>query len=149
VIGPRDKRRQGGQATGPDAEWSPAGIVARLDALVAERDAGDVRRAAARCGVTREALAQLAAALADDARDLAAACGAVLAAVARGYRVDATWLVTGDEDFHGDRLAPVARLRVADLLLHVGERLLVARRVAVPPSPATVYDSRHDDDPPP
>lgn len=135
----------GGAAT----EWTAAGILARLDALVAERDAGDLRRAAVRCGVPRSALVELAATLADDARDGCAGAGEVLAAVARGYRVDATWLVTGVEDFRGDQLAAGARLRVADLLLHVGQRLLTARRGAVSPPPGTVYDSRHDSSPPP
>jgi hypothetical protein len=59
----------------------------------------------------------------------------VLAAVARGYRVDATWLVTGVEDFHGERLAPAARLQVAALLQAVGQRILRARRRTVPRRP--------------
>jgi len=138
----------GTRATAAD-EWSAAGIVARLDALVTDRDAGDVCRAASRCGLTREAIVDLAAALADDARDHPGGAALVLAAVARGYDVDATWLVTGVEDFHGDRLAPTARLRVADLLLDVGGRMLTTRRTAIPAPSATVYDSPHDDDPPP
>ena len=131
--------------------WAVSGIVARLDALVAERDAGDLTRAATRCGVPADALRRLGTTLADDAPggDDAAAGAAVLAAAARGYGVDPIWLVTGVEDFHGERLAPAARVRVAELLLEVGRRLLRARRGAVPPPPQTAYDSRHDDDPPP
>jgi hypothetical protein len=119
-------------------EWTPAGIVARLDALVRARDAGDLRRAAARCGVSRAALARLAAglrALAPERRRGPGRAAGVLAAVARGYRVDATWLVTGAEDFHGERLAPAARLQVAALLQAVGQRILRARRSAVPQRP--------------
>ena len=114
-------------------EWNAAGVVARLRSLIDARDAGDAGRAASRLGVSVDALRQLSAALADDGRDDAQApadggAAEVLAAAARAYQVDATWLVTGEEDFHGDDLAPGARIRVADLLLRVGHRLLDARR---------------------
>lgn len=145
----REGTRETALPRGAATEWTAAGIVARLDALVAERDGGNVRRAAARCGVPRAALAELAGSLADDTRDGCPEVGELLAAVARAYRVDATWLVTGAEDFHGDRLAAAARLRIADLLLHVGQGLLSARRCAVSPPTGTVYDSPHDSSPPP
>lgn len=93
---PRDGAAPPAGGTG----WTATGILARLAALVAERDVGDEW----------------------------ARAGAVLAAVARGYAVDATWLVTGAQDFRGERLPPTSRLRVADLLLRAGERLLTARR---------------------
>jgi hypothetical protein len=116
---------RGGRGSG---EWTPAGIIARLRSLIEAKDGGDVRRAAGRFGVAPEAIAELPAALADDARDQDARAATVLAAAARAYDVDATWLVTGHENFHGEQLAPAARLRVAEILSHVGQRLLAARR---------------------
>ena len=112
----------------PGREWSPAGVASRLGALIEERDAGDPARAALRLGVPIDALRQLPSVLADDSRDDTLAAASVLAAAARAYHVDATWLVTGEEDFHGEDLAPAARIRVADLLLRVGEQLLAARQ---------------------
>ena len=109
-------------------EWNPAGVVARLAALIDERDAGDPCRAASRLGVPEEALRHLSAALADDSREDRPGAAGVLAAAAHAYEVDATWLVTGQENFHGEELPPASRIRVADLLLRVGHHLLAGRR---------------------
>ena len=52
----------------------------------------------------------------------------VLAAVVIGYRADTCWLLTGDEQPHLAGLPAAVRLRLSNLMLAIGDRLLAQHR---------------------
>jgi hypothetical protein len=103
---------------------SPHAIATRIRSLIARTDAGDVAAAARRLGVPIADLVRLDLVLADDSPR----CRDVLAAVVLRYRADACWLLTGSELPTMRELPSAERLRLSDLLLDIGERLLAEYR---------------------
>ena len=105
---------------------SAAGIAERVRALVSSRDRGDHERASGRLGVPVGDLEQLdrliSEQMCDDRRGEPAL--RVLAAVMRNYQADPCWLLTGHSDLRNADLSALDRLKVADLLLRLGEFLL-------------------------
>ena len=109
---------------------SCAGIAARVRSLVEARDRGDASRAASRLGVPARDLDRLDQILADDMCDDKSSQETglrLLAAVTRSYQADPCWLLTGHSDLHDADLGASDRLRLADLLLRLGEILLRER----------------------
>src|SRR5215208_142951 len=108
-----------------------AGIAERVRALVSTRDRGDAALAAGRLGVPTVDIADLDRVLAAGLSDDCAQDGVLrfLAAVTRGYQADPCWLLTGHSDLRRAELSPSDRLKVADLLLRLGD-FLVRERAA-------------------
>jgi hypothetical protein len=104
---------------------SPQAIAARIRSLIAQHDAGDITAAARRLGLPIATLVRLEEQLADDQ---SATVPDVLAAVVVRYRADACWLLTGSELPRMTDLPVAVRLRLSDLLLAIGDRLLADYR---------------------
>lgn len=98
-------------------------VVGRVRSLIASRDGGDVTATARRLRLPISTVLRLDEAL----REPHPASTDLLASVAVCYHVDAVWLLFGD-DREIAKLDPTARLRVCDLLLAIGERLVAASR---------------------
>ncbi|HKG91479.1 MAG TPA: hypothetical protein VKA84_06305 [Gemmatimonadaceae bacterium] len=111
--------------------FSSAGIAERVRSLVNSRDRGDTKRASGRLGVPVQDLDLIDRLFADQMCDDRAHESALklLAAVTRGYQADPCWLLTGHTDMRRAELSPSDRLKVADLLLRLGD-FLVRERAA-------------------
>jgi hypothetical protein len=101
--------------------YDPKQVAARVRQLIRVEDGGDEAVAATRLGLSAKLLSDLLAGGLEDANL------AVLAAIIRGYRVDATWLLTGESDVTSSHLAPESRLAYADLLSELGREIMSRR----------------------
>ena len=97
-------------------------VASRIRHLVQVEDGGDRDAAARRLGIPRLVLDSLLDGT-TEITDLG-----LLASVIRGYRVDATWLLTGESDVTSSHLAPESRLQYADLLSQLGREILSRRQ---------------------
>ena len=102
--------------------YDPKEIASRIQKLIESEDNGDLAAASRRLGLSRELLAELVE---------CAPCDRYLgeiAAVIRGYEVDAIWLLTGGDGVTTSRLAPELRLQCAELLSQIGREIIIRRR---------------------
>ena len=103
--------------------YDPKEIAARIQKLVEREDDGDIDAAARRLGLSRQVLAELVESAPCD-RNLGA-----IAAVVRGYEVDAIWLLTGGDGVTTSSLPPELRLQCAELLSQIGREIIIRRRL--------------------
>lgn len=93
-------------------------IAKRIRRLIAQKDGGDVTRAAHRLALPVSALCQLERILGEDEQS-----AKLLASVIHRYGVDASWLLTGQESTRATELEPALRRTIASLLGDVSDRI--------------------------
>ena len=104
-----------------------SGLAQRVAELIARRDRGSSRIAAQRLGIPHEALQALLD-VETHADRSTALDPATIAALVRGYQVDACWLLTGEHDLSRFRAEHDEWIRTTDLLFEIGRRAAARRR---------------------